>query len=783
MSLLWGSHSRHMAGLKLSYIHSKKSFTFPLLVMGFSGMVAQIILLRELLITFFGNELSIGIILANWLILEAIGSYFLGKIIEHIEDKVRLFITAQLIFSLSLPFALYLTRVIKVIFGFSPGQGVGALQMILFSLAILLPVSLSHGALFTFGCRLHLHLNNSESPSAGAGRVYILEILGTVLGGVAFTYALLPFFHSFQIAFGVVLLNLFVCLLLLKLLPKSGLSGKILSIFTLTLLCLAAYITFSGQVEILHWNSIKKQWGKLEVVYYENSPFGNIAVTKRENQYDFYSDGIPIITIPTPDIAFVEDFAHFPLLFHPEPEEVLVISGGAAGVIREISKHPVKRIDYAELDPLILRALDEFSPTSIKAEWQRPDVHIRYLDGRHYLNKTERKYDLILIGLSNPNDLQTNRFFTIEFFTLAKTRLKEQGILLINLPGSLTYLSEELKKLNGCIWKTLKDVYKYVKIIPGETNLFLASDTLDLAAVTADKLNQRLVHRKLEVNLITPFYINYRLDERRRSWFINSIKETGIRLNRDYRPSGVFYSLSLWNAQFSPRLQKLFSRLDELKTLPFIFLCLIFIFIFTAWLFSKNKLKISLSLCLVTTGFSGMLFDLVVVFAFQVVYGYIYHRIGLIITAFMMGTGLGGIVITLCMERIKRELHTFLSLEAGLILFSMLLPVIFLKIIPTWQEMGILFHFEALFYLLSLTGGILVGAEFPLAIKIFLKKSTNFSRSVGLLNALDLTGGWLGGILGGVLLLPILGLVQTCIVLVMLKLTAFILLIFSSKRY
>ena len=139
--------------------------------------------------------------------------------------------------------------------------------------------------------------------------------------------------------------------------------------------------------------------------------------------------------------------------------------------------------------------------------------------------------------------------------------------------------------------------------------------------------------------------------------------------------------------------------------------------------------------------------------------------------------------INISMEKIKRELRTFLSLEAGLILFSMLLPVIFLKIIPGWQEMGILLHFEPLFYLLSLTGGILVGAEFPLAVKIFLKKSTNFSRSVGLLNALDLTGGWLGGILGGIVLLPILGLGQTCFVLVMLKLTAFILFIFSSKRY
>jgi spermidine synthase len=35
------------------------------IVMGLSGLIAEIFLLRELLIVFSGNELSIGVILAN----------------------------------------------------------------------------------------------------------------------------------------------------------------------------------------------------------------------------------------------------------------------------------------------------------------------------------------------------------------------------------------------------------------------------------------------------------------------------------------------------------------------------------------------------------------------------------------------------------------------------------------------------------------------------------------------------------------------------------------------
>lgn len=43
----------------------RKIFIITVLVTGFSGLIAQVILLRELLVTFYGNEFSIGIILAN----------------------------------------------------------------------------------------------------------------------------------------------------------------------------------------------------------------------------------------------------------------------------------------------------------------------------------------------------------------------------------------------------------------------------------------------------------------------------------------------------------------------------------------------------------------------------------------------------------------------------------------------------------------------------------------------------------------------------------------------
>jgi spermidine synthase len=46
----------------------------------------------------------------------------------------------------------------------------------------------------------------------------------------------------------------------------------------------------------------------------------------------------------------------------------------------------------------------------------------------------------------------------------------------------------------------------------------------------------------------------------------------------------------------------------------------------------------------------------------------------------------------------------------------------------------------------------------------------------------DLVGGWLGGIIGGFIVLPMLGLIQGCLLLAVLKATSLILLYTFPKK-
>ena len=147
----------------------KRPLILALTIRGFICLAAQALLIRELLVSFYGNELSIGIILANWLILEAIGAGIIGRLSNKIKKPISFFVGLQILSSVFLPISVYLARIIKNILGLPLGEGIGILPIFYSSLFILAPLALSDGAQFTFGCKIYASLTKKDARSIAGG--------------------------------------------------------------------------------------------------------------------------------------------------------------------------------------------------------------------------------------------------------------------------------------------------------------------------------------------------------------------------------------------------------------------------------------------------------------------------------------------------------------------------------------------------------------------------------------------------------------------------------------
>jgi spermidine synthase len=724
-------------------IKDKKLFLF-IFVTGFSGIVAQLLFLREMLVIYYGNEFTLGIILANWLISEALGSFYLGRKIKNYNLLIIFFI-------LSLFFSFIILRNLKNILKLPFGQVIPLHLVFLSSLFILLPISISHGALFT---NFAYHL--SSFLKKGISLTYLYETLGTLFGGLFFTIFLIRYFTPLKIIALIIFLNLILLFLSFK---------KWWQLFPL----LFFYLLFLYHLKKIEIVTIKSLWQNRNVISYHNSLYGNITILKDEEQHTLFHNGIPIIVSPIPFIQTSQDFIHLPLLLYQKINnkdlKILFISGGIGGNLNELKRYEGLEIDYLEIDPDIFKVLKELKSPLIEKELNIKGLRIYHLDARYFLKKINKEYDLIYLGLKAIPDLTLARLFTQEFFLLLKKRLKKDGFFVFSLPGSLTYLPKELRLISKTLLNTLKKVFNYSLIIPGEEdNIFISSDneilnSQNLITIIIDGLKYLKDKNDLIIN---ENYLKLRLKEDYFLFLSHQLANIKGKINTDFSPIALYYFLSYFNSHFSLFLSQFFLSLEKTRFSYLLsFLIIPFFFLFL----KKNKKK-SLAFLIFTTGFYTLLTSLIISFAFQIAYGYLYYQIGFLTTALMAGFALGSYFGK---ER-KNNYLWLIILEIFLIIFSLFL--IF--------QMKIVYHLSPLYFILiSFITGFLGGAQFPLASELYEEKDK--SKVAGTLYTCDLLGGFLSGIVGSSFLIPLWGIYQSLIFLIFLKITSGLALLFSQR--
>ena len=106
-------------GIRSGELLTQLAFSFTIL--GITSLIGQIMLIRELMIVFYGNEFFIGWILFSWFLWVAIGSLAAGKLARTDDGSTRRLIACHVAVTLLLPASICAARCARLVIGAPPG--------------------------------------------------------------------------------------------------------------------------------------------------------------------------------------------------------------------------------------------------------------------------------------------------------------------------------------------------------------------------------------------------------------------------------------------------------------------------------------------------------------------------------------------------------------------------------------------------------------------------------------------------------------------------------------
>lgn len=714
---------------------SRRVLFLAICALGISAFVTQLALMRELMSVFSGNELVLGIALGNWLLLTGMGSY-LGKTSAKLRDPVRVLVVAQIVIGL-LPVAqVFLLRTLRNEV-FVRGADVGVTETVATCFVLMAPYCLVAGYLLTLASLILA----TRKEAGSIGQVYFLDNVGDVVGGVLFTIILIFWYdrlNHFQILYIPALLNLIMAALAAMVLGRRILTVvaaiATLAFVVLTFLCdmdgMSARMLFAGQ----------------NIVYKGNSPYGSLVVTEQAGQHNFIQNGVVLFS--THNVEQVEETVHYAMAQRPDARRVLLMSSGVSGTAKEILRYDVRAVDYVELDPLIIRIARHHLPDSLD------DRHIRVenTDGRLFVRQTEHRYDVVIVDVPDPSTSQLNRFYTREFFCEVASRLATDGVLCLSLGHYENYLSDELAALIGVMHRTLGEEFENVLMLPAGKIYYLASDgplTADVASV--------IEREEIETQLVRRPYLEDAFSPDRLAAVRRAISADAA-VNRDFSPILYYRHLRYWMSQFKLRFGFLEGAL----------LLILVVSVFRAR---------PVSFAIFTTGFAASGLEVVLLVGFQVLCGSVYHHVALIVTMFMIGLGIGSLTMNRLLS--KRTRKDLVRLELAMAALAAALPLVLVALGSVESVAVQTVATRVLIPLLALMVAVLVGLEFPLAGKVDFR---TVSDTAARIYTADYLGAALGALLVSTLLIPVVGMVQVCLLAAGLNLISGMVLCFVSRR-
>jgi spermidine synthase len=176
---------------------------------------------------------------------------------------------------------------------------------------------------------------------------------------------------------------------------------------------------------------------RIHLLDYKEGEYSTISVVedKESRARTIYLDGFSTATVSSffSGSTYMQAMGFVPMILHPIPKKVLVIGFGTGNTLGTASLFPGAEVHGVEIDKNVLKFSKWFS------QWNhdvlsRPNTKMFIQDGRAFLKWSDSNYDVIIMEPMSPLQAGVVNLYSKEFYELAKSRLKEDGLLVQWLP-------------------------------------------------------------------------------------------------------------------------------------------------------------------------------------------------------------------------------------------------------------------------------------------------------------------------------------------------------------
>lgn len=375
----------------------------------------------RVLAPFFGTALPVWTSLIGVILGSLSAGYYLGGKLADKNSQYRILSLLQLLSAGLIAFtALIKTFVLSSIFVYFSDIRLGSVSA---SFILFAPTSFFLGMITPYAIKLRL--SNIETSGKTIGALYAISTLGSILGTFAAGFYLVPIFGSTKILY---LLAVLLCFSAFILEPKQIFKLKkrhsaLLLILTLTL----AAILIKTPLTKFSFASIDTAYNSLHI--YETKdpktqrPVRCLSTDPQGTQGAMFLDD---------DNDLVFDYLKYYRLaehFSPVIRQGLFIGGGVYAFPKDfLKRNQEAMLDVVELDPGVTAAAKKYFNLQ-----DNERMKIIHEDGRTYLNRNEKKYDVIYVDAFNAHISIPFQLTTKEAIEKMYDSLNEDGVVLTNI--------------------------------------------------------------------------------------------------------------------------------------------------------------------------------------------------------------------------------------------------------------------------------------------------------------------------------------------------------------